>query len=285
MSAGKRNVAVVTDSSSSMTQEMGQEYGVQVVPLYVTFESQTYRDGIDLDPTLFYQLLQSSRQLPTTSQPTPADFAQTYARLAEQSEAIVSIHISSLMSGTVESATMASRQVPGVPIHVIDSRSVSMGLGLLAIAAARAAAAGQDAAEGVRLVQRLIPKMNVIFTVDTLEYMRKGGRIGGATALLGSILDIKPVLCMRNGRAEPLEKQRTKKRAVSRLLELLDEQVGSSGSVHAAVVHGMAPEAVQDLAGRVTARLPSVDLITAEFGPILGTHVGPGTIGIAYYCE
>jgi len=168
---------------------------------------------------------------------------------------------------------------------VIDSRSTSMGLGLMAIAAARAAASGQDAAEIVRIVERLIPKMNVIFTVQTLEYLRKGGRIGGATALLGIALSIKPVLYLKDGQVEPLEKPRTRKRAVERVLDLMAERVGSRAAVHASVVHCAAPGDVQFLAEQVRSHFHCVELLTAEAGPIIGTHAGPGTLGVAFYTD
>ncbi len=283
MSATKRKVAIVTDSTSSLTRAMAEAHGLHMAPIYVTFGAQTYRDGVDLDAESFYRQLEGSKRLPTTSQPTPADFTQTYAAAVENAEAIVSVHISHQMSATLDSAQAASRELPGVPIHVIDSRSVSMGLGLIAIAAARAAAAGKGAGEVVRLVEGLIAKMNVIFTVETLEYLRKGGRIGGATAFLGSVLDIKPVLYVKDGRVEPLERQRTRKRAVKRLLELMAEQVGSSGALHAAVLHCAAAEEARDLAREVAARFQCAELLMVEAGPIIGTHAGPGTIGLAFY--
>ena len=285
MSELERKVAVVTDSTSSLTQAMGQEYGIHVLPIYVLFGTQTYRDGVDLDAESFYRLLRESKQLPTTSQPTVVDFVQAYSALSKQAEAIVSIHLSQEMSATLDSALGASRELPDVPIHVIDSRSTSMHLGLIAIAAARAAAAGQDAAEVVRLVEGLIPQANIIFTVKTMEYLRKGGRIGGATALLGSALSIKPVLYVRDGQVEPLEKPRTRKRAVGRVLDLMAERVGSSQAVHAAVLHCDAPDEVQVLAEQVTARFHCVELLTTEAGPIIGTHCGPGTLGVAFYAE
>ena len=283
MSERRRKVAIVTDSTSSLTQAMGQERGIHVVPIYVAFGTQTYRDGIDLDADLFYRSLRDSERLPITSQPTPADFVQTYSALSEQAEAIVSIHISRKMSATLDSALSARRELPHVPIYVIDSRSVSMGLGLTAIAAARAAAAGQDAATVVRLVEGLIPKMNIIFTVETLEYLYKGGRIGGATALLGSTLNIKPVLYVKDGRIEPLERPRTRKRAVECVLDLMAERVSPSGDVHASVLHCAAPDEAQVLAGQVAARFHCVELLTVEAGPIIGTHAGPGTLGVAFY--
>jgi len=283
MSEPRRKVAVVTDSTSSLTQAMGQQYGIQVMPVYVAFGTQTYRDGIDLDADLFYRLLRDSKRLPTTSQPTVADFVQMYSALSEQVEAIVSVHISHKMSATFDSALAARRELPHLPIHVIDSHSVSTGLSLMAIAAARAAAAGQDATQIVRLVNGLVSRMNVIFTVETLEYLHKGGRIGGAAALVGSALSIKPVLCVKDGRIEPLEKPRTRRRAIERTLELVAEQAGTSGALHAAILHCAAPDAAQNLAEQLAFRYQCKELLTVEAGPIIGTHAGPGTLGVAFY--
>ncbi len=285
MGQSKHKVSIVTDSTSSMTQAMGQEYGVHVIPVYIAFGTQTYLDGVEINSELFYRLLRGSKQLPTTSQPTAADFVGVYSALSEQAEAIVSIHVSHKMSATFDLALIASKHLSDVPIHVLDSRSTSLGLGLIAIAAARAAAAGQDAAKVVRLVEALIPKTNIIFTVQTLEYMRKGGRIGGATALLGSALSIKPILYVRDGMVEPLEKPRTRRRAVARVLDLMAERVGSSEAVHAAVLHCAVPDDAQVLAEQVAARFQCVELITTEAGPIIGTHCGPGTLGVAFYTE
>jgi DegV family protein with EDD domain len=262
---------------------MGQERGIHVVPTHVAFGTQIYRDGIDLDADLFYRLLRESKRLPTTSQPTAADFVQAYSALSAQAEAIVSIHISHKMSATLDSALSARRELPHVPIYVIDSRSVSIGLGLMAIAAARAAAVGQDAATVVRLVEELIPKMNLIFTVETLEYLHKGGRIGGAAALAGFALNIKPVLYVKDGRIEPLEKPRTRRRAIERMLELVAEQAGASRLMHAAVFHCAAPDAAQNLAEQLAFRYECKGLLTVEAGPIIGTHAGPGTLGVAFY--
>ncbi|MDY6875096.1 MAG: DegV family protein [Chloroflexota bacterium] len=285
MPQAKRKVSIVTDSTSSMTQAIGREYGVHVIPVYITFGTQTYLDGVDLDSELFYHLLRGSKQLPTTSQPTARDFVELYTTLSKQAEAIVSIHLSHKMSATLDSALAASKQLPDLPIYVIDSLSVSMGLGLITIAAARAAASGQDAAQVVHLVEELIPKTNVIFTVETMEYLHKGGRIGGATALLGSALKIKPILFIKDGQVEPLEKPRTRKRAVGRLLDLVAERVGPSKAVHMVALHCDAPDEVQILAEQVRARFHCVELLTAEAGPIIGTHAGPGTLGVVFYTE
>jgi len=282
MSQEKRKVAVVTDGACSLTPATGQEYGVHVAPVYVTFGDKTFQAGVNLDADEFYRLLRSSPRLPMTAQPTAQDFERLFRALAQQAEAIVAVVISPHMSATLDSALAAKAQLPDIPIHVIDSRSVSIGLGMMAIAAARAAAAGQDAGQVVRLVEELTAKMNIIFTVETLEYLHKGGRIGGATAFLGTKLSIKPILHVENGRIEPLERQRTRKRSVARLLELMEQRVGTS-EVHAAILHCDALADAQDLCGQVAARFHCAELLTVEAGPVIGTHAGPGTLGLVFY--
>ena len=183
----------------------------------------------------------------------------------------------------MDSARAARRELPDVPIHVIDSYTLSVAQGLIAIAAARAAAAGQDAAEIVRLVEDLMSRTSLIFTVETLEYLHKGGRIGGATALLGSALRIKPILHIKDGQVEPLEKPRTRKKAVGRLLDLMAERVGAPEAVHAAVLHCDAPDEAERLAEQTAARFQCAELLTVEAGPIIGAHAGPGTLGVAFY--
>jgi len=268
-----------------MTQEMGQEYGVHVVPIHIFFGTEAHRDGIDLHAEQFYQKLNGSKQMPTTSQPTAADFLACYKQLVGQVEAIVSIHASKKVSATVDSARAASKELPDVPIHVIDCQTLSMGQGLIVIAAARAAAAGMDAEQIVQLVEGLIPKTKVLFTVETLEYLRRGGRIGGATALLGTALKIKPVLHIKDGQVEPLEKPRTRKRAVGRLLDLMAEQIGSADNVHAAVLHCYASEDAAQLAEQLATRFNCAELLTAEAGPTIGAHGGPGTLGVTFYTD
>lgn len=283
MSGSKKKIAIVTDSISSLTQAMGREHDVHVVPIHIFFGTDAYCDDIDLNAEAFYELLRESKQMPTTSQPTALEFHQVYAQVAREAEAIVSIHASKEVSATVDCARAARNELPDVPIHVIDSRTLSMGQGLIVIAAARAAAAGKSAGEIVQLVEGLIPKTKVLFTVETLEYLRRGGRIGGATALLGSALKIKPVLHIEHGRVEPLEKPRTRKRAIERLLDLMAERVGTADNVHAAVLHCDAEDEARRLAERVAERFQCVELLTAEAGPTIGAHGGPGTVGLTFY--
>lgn len=278
----KQKVAVVTDGASSLTPAMGKEHGLHVVPVYVTFNEQTYRSGVNLDAAEFYRLLRSNKKLPVTAQPTAQDFVDLYTKLAEEVDEIVTVVVSHHMSATLQSALMAKEQFKTVPVHVSDSESVSLGLGMVAIAAAHAAMHGQDAQQVIRLVERIKQSMNVVFTVETLEYLQKGGRIGGATAFLGSALNIKPILHVKDGRIEPLERVRTRKRAVARLLELVEEKVGKS-EAHFAVLHCEADEAARELGEQVKAKFKCAELVIAEAGPVIGTHAGPGTLGLSFY--
>lgn len=278
----KQKVAVVTDGASSLTPAMGKDYGLHVIPVHVTFNEQTYQSGVNLDAAEFYRLLRSNKKLPTTAQPTAQDFVDLFTKLAEDVDEIVTVVVSHHMSATLQSALMAKEQFKTVPVHVSDSESVSLGLGMVAIAAARAAAQGQDAQQVIRLVERIKRSMNVMFTVETLEYLQKGGRIGGATAFLGSALSIKPILHVKDGRIEPLERVRTRKRAIARLLELVEEKVGKS-EAHFTVLHCEANEEARELGQQVKAKFNCAELVIAEAGPVIGTHAGPGTLGLSFY--
>ena len=288
------HIALVTDSSAYLPPALIQQYGVHVIPLYVHFGSETFRDGIELTTGEFYDRLQRADTLPTTSQPSVGDFLELYRRLSQEAEAIVSIHISSGLSGTVPSALgarqaliaeAAKRGVDPPVIHVVDSTFTSVGLGLLVTAAARAIEAGQSAEAVVRTVEDLIPRMRVIFVVDTLEYLQKGGRIGGAAALLGSMLQIKPVLHLTGGHIDVLEKVRTTRKAKRRLLGIMEEQVGQAGAVHVAITHANVPEEAETLRQRVADHFECRELFVSELSPVIATHVGPGTVGLAFYAE
>jgi len=278
----KQKVAIVTDGACSLTPAQGEQLGIHVAPVYLTFCDKTYRAGVDLDEAEFYRLLAASKKLPTTAQPTAGDFLNFYQRLAEEVDEIVTIVISHHMSATIQSAEMAKEQFHSVPVHIIDSESVSLGLGMITLAAARAAQEGQDAQAVIQLVQDLKQKIKVMFTVETLEYLYKGGRIGGATAFLGSALNIKPILYIKDGRIEPLEKQRTRKRSISRLLELMEESVGNQ-PVHLAILHGNVPEEAYQMEQSIRSRFNCAELITSDMGPVIGVHAGPGTLGLVFY--
>ncbi len=287
-------IALVTDSSAYLSPALIQQHGIHVIPLYVHFGSESLRDSVELTAAEFYDRLQRANTLPTTSQPSIGDFLELYRRLGQEAEAIVSIHISSGLSGTIPSALgawqtlldeAAERGVDAPAVHVVDSTFTSAGLGLLVTAAARAIEDGQHAEAVVRTVEDLIPCTRVIFVVDTLEYLQKGGRIGGASALLGSVLQIKPILHLTGGRIDVLEKVRTAKKAKQRLLGIMEEQVGQAVAVHAAIMHANAPEEAEKLRQQVADRFECRELLVCELSPTIATHVGPGTVGVAFYAE
>ena len=278
----KKITAVVTDGACSLTPKEGTQYGLHIAPVYVNFGDKTYQAGVNMDTEEFYRLLRSSKNLPTTAQPTAQDFVDLYTALAEEAEEIVTVVISHHMSATLQSAEVAKEQFTKAPVHIIDSESVSLGLGMMAIAAARAAEQGQNAQQILQLVEQIKANMHVIFTVETLEYLHKGGRIGGATAFLGSALSIKPILHLKDGRIEPLERIRTRKRAVDRLLELVEEKAGAAKS-HFAVLHCEAEEEARDLGDRVRGSFNCAELVISDAGPVIGTHAGPGTLGVVFY--
>ena len=282
-----KRIALVTDSTAYLTPKLRAEYDIHVIPLYVHFGTKTYRDGVNLDTATFYRLLAASSTLPTTSQPSIGDFVTLYRRLAEEAEAIISIHISSGISGTVTAAKMARQAVMeelGAPprIYVVDSRITSVGMALLLTAAGRAIRAGKEAETIVREIEALAERLRVVFAVDTLTYLHKGGRIGGAAALLGSMLQIRPLLYFRDGKIDLLEKARTTRRARQRMLELATRW-SEGRPIHAAIVHANAPGPADALRIRMLERFECRELFVLEFSPVIATHVGPGTVGVALY--
>jgi DegV family protein with EDD domain len=280
--SAKKKVAIVTDGACSLTPAQGLEYGVHVVPVHLDFEDKNFQVGVNLDAKEFYTLLRGSKKLPTTAQPTAQDFINIYSKLAQEADEIVTVTISDKMSATLQSALMANEQFKDVPVHVINSENVSLGFGMMAIAAARAVADGRNAQEVIQIIEKIKQNMNVIFTVETLEYLHKGGRIGGATAFLGSALNIKPVLYVTDGRIEPLERVRTRKRAIARLIELVEEKVGAK-ETHFAILHCDAEQEAQEFGEQLKVKFNCAELDVFEAGPVIGTHAGPGTVGVAFY--
>jgi DegV family protein with EDD domain len=280
--------AIVTDSGMNVPAGLEEEYGIHVVPLRVIFDGQTYMDGVDITPAQFYEKLRAAPELPTTSQPSAGDFVAVYSKLCEEVDGIVSIHLSELLSGTVKSALAAQQQVNHVPIEVIDTRSASLGVGFVVMAAARVAQQGGSMAEVVAAARQVIPKLNVMFVVDTLKYLHMGGRIGGASAMLGTALKIKPLLHLYEGQVNPLERVRSKCRATERMLEIMTQRLAEErdgGVLRAAVVHADRLDEALEVKEQVQSRFDPAELYLAELTPAIGTHVGPGTLGVGWYVE
>jgi DegV family protein with EDD domain len=263
------SVAIVTDSTSDLPADLVRSRGVTVVPLTVMLEDQSFLDGVDITAEDFYR-----RNAPaTTSQPSPGRFAGAFQRLLDQHDEVVSLHISERLSGTyaaaLQGAAIADPQ--GKRVRVVDSAMVSMPLGLMVLAAARRASEGASAAEVVDLVNELRPHVGVYFVVATLENLRRGGRIGRASALLGSVLQVKPVLTIRDGQVTPLERVRTQEKALGRLVELVHATDRGRG-ICAIVGHAAAPEAAERLAGDIDPITES--LLVQPLGPVVGAHAG-----------
>ena len=275
-----RAVAIVTDSTASLPGELLAEYGVTVVPLRVAIGGVPRDEGRTRAAAETARHVRDRRPV-TTSRPPPARFARAYRNAAAAgATGIVSVHLSGAMSGTVESARLAAKEAP-VPVRVVDSRSIGMGLGFAALASARAAASGAALDEVAEAAVRRARATRSLFYVDTLEHLYRGGRIGGAASLVGSALMIKPLLHIANGRIGPLEKVRTAARALARLEDLAVELAGGH-PVDLAVQHLDAPDRAETLAARLRERVAKPhEVYVGEVGPVIGAHVGPGLVGVA----
>jgi len=273
-------VAVITDSSAYLPPEFVEQYDIHVVPLTVLWGSETLRDGVDITPAEFLQRLAKDPIHPTTTQPNPEDFSVIYEQLAKDHDAIVATLISDELSGTVNSAQSAASDFDRVPVRVVDSRLTTMGLGFSALAAARAAAQGRSLEEVESAARTAAAMSKVLFVVDTLEYLHKGGRIGGASRFLGTALSLKPLLHLNEGRVDALEKVRTKGKAVNRMIELA-AQYADGRPVRVSVVHAGVPQEAEALQSRVAEQMECLELHVTMLSPAISIHTGPGTLGLA----
>ncbi len=272
-------VAVVTDSTADVPAELRPE-GLRVVPLPVRIGSRSGFDGVDVDADDVAAALRAHQRV-TTSRPTPSAFVAAYrAAFAEGADRVVSVHMSAELSGTWDSARLAAQEFDYGAVRVVDSRSTAMGLGFAVLAAARAAAEGAGAGAVQDAAVSTVDRTSCFFYVDTLEYLRLGGRIGAAQALVGTALSVKPLLHMRDGRVVPLEKVRTAAKAIARLLDVVAQAAGDD-EVDVAVQHLAAPERAEQVSAALRDRLPRLgQLITSEVAAAVGVHTGPGTVGV-----
>lgn len=278
-------IKIVTDSGSGITPEVATQYGLIVVPLYVHFGTETFREGIDLQLDEFLSRLRSAPQLPTTSQPSAGDFYEIYKSLTADGSEVISIHLSSKLSGTVASACTARDMLPEADIHVVDTQFISAVQAMMAIEAARMAAGGQSAAAILARLDQFIAGSHIYFVVDTLEYLQKGGRIGKAQALLGTALQMKPILTLENGVVDAKERIRTKNRAIVRMQEVVEKDAGDRSCRFVGVLHAAAYDEACQLQSHLVARLSPAETMLSEVGPVIATHTGPGVVGVAFYAE
>lgn len=281
----KVKVGIVTDSTANLPVDVIKEHNIYVIPQILNWEGHSLLDQIDISTEEFYERLPQSKDLPKTSQPSPGQFAEHFANVAEGAESIVAIFVSEFLSGTIQSSHLGAEAMGDYPIEIVDSRSVSLGLGLLVIAAARFAAEGHDYKEVASYVRTLAPRLRVLFVVDTLEYLHKGGRIGGAQRLVGSMLSIKPVLHLEDGKIEPLASIRTKNKAIQHMLDVVLGEMKDKTQVHAGVIHARAAQDALYIADRVRSEANPKELLINELTPVIGANVGPGVVGMGYYTE
>ena len=275
---------IVTDSTANLPKELQAEFRVPTIPLNVHWGEDTYLDGVTLYAEDFYQLLRERRDFPKTSQPSAGVFIEFFAEVAEKynTDTILGIFISAELSGTMASARQAKAELADLNIVLIDSRSVSMGLGLQVLTALRAQQQGKSLHEVKELVQKCHDNSHVIFVVDTLEYLHRGGRIGGAARLLGSALNLKPVLAIEGGRVESLEKVRSRKKSLTRLLEIVKVKTGGQSPVEVSIIQAEADSEADWLLDLVKTQLKPQYTHKVTLTPVIGTHGGPGTLGVAF---
>lgn len=276
-------VKIVADSTADLSPQLTKELGISIVPVYVRIGQESYRDGIDISYDEFYDNLVNGPVHPTTSQPTPADFARVYQELSKENDEIVSIHVSGKLSGTYNSA-LQGKELANTKsnITIIDSESITMGLGIITMSAARLALTGENHAKVLEDVKQGIKNTHIYGTFDTLKYLFLGGRIGKAKALLGSVLNVKPVVTLREGEIVPVGNARTRAKAIEKLFEFVKN---AQNVLEVAVVHSTTPDEARGLRDRFSSLVNSNRLHSAQLSPALGVHSGPGTLIVAFRNE
>lgn len=280
-------IRIVTDSTADLSQELVERYQIKVVPLDVLIEGTAYKDKIDLTNEEFYGILRSMKDLPTTSQPSPAVFADVYRELAaEGAEHIISIHISSDLSGTYQSSVLAAGMVEQeVAVHNFDSRSATMGLGLIVLSAAKMVEESHSVEEILDSVKVVIQKLDLYFLLDSLDNLHKGGRIGKASHLFGSLLNIKPVLNLSNGVISAYEKVRGNKdnKALERLIAILAEKIDPSKKLYCTMGYCDNRDVAEYIVERLRDHVDCDEFVYLQIGSVVGTHIGMGAVGMAFY--
>jgi DegV family protein with EDD domain len=275
-------VVIVTDSTAYIPTDLVLRYGLRIVPLSLLWDKAVYKDGVDITPDEFYTRLKLSKSMPSTSQITPEELKKVFAPIVAAGNSVLGIFISSGLSGTMESAIIARDSLGKVPIELVDSHSSAMGLGFPVLTAARAVQGGADLAEAAKAARQAVEGSGVMFVVETLEFLHRGGRIGGARRFVGTALNLKPILEVQAGKVEAVESVRTKSKATERMLDLLAQRVGDRRPLRISPLHAYAEEEGKALMAAAVARFHPEEYFLSECSPVIGTHIGPGTVGIAY---
>ena len=277
-------IAVVTDSTTYLPAELVQQYNITIAPQVLIWGDQTYRDGVDITSEQFFTRLKTTKVMPTTSQVAVVSFQEIFQDLVNKDFEVLALLVSSKLSGTNQSASQAKELMgaSGEKVHIVDSQSVAMALGFQALAVARALQGGASLKEAIDLAEKSHAYTGVFFAVDTLEFLHRGGRIGGAQRFIGSVLNMKPILAIQDGRVEGVERIRTKGKAHDRVLELVVEKTKGKSPVRLATLHANAAEDARALLARAQQQLDPIESIFTEVSPTVGTHAGPGTVGLAF---
>lgn len=276
-------IHIFTDTTASLTEDVTQQHYITVIPQVIIFGEESYMEGLEIDHETFMRRLRVSKVLPTTAAPPPKLFVDLISARAEPGDTFICIHPSAELSGSVRAALTAAAELPDVDIRVIDTRTIAGPMATLALLAAQWAEAGVDADAIVSRLQAMIPRAHIYFLVDTLEYLQKGGRIGGAAALIGSVLQIKPILELRDGIIQPLERERTQRKAQARLKELVLAAAARGPESHLSVLQAGAPDAAEALADDLGQQLGVPDVMLMELTPAIVTHAGPGVLGVGFF--
>jgi DegV family protein with EDD domain len=274
--------AVVTDSTAYIPKELRDKWKIEMIPLNVIFGNENYREDIDISAEAFYEEVKH-RELPTTSQPAIGEFVELFEKLAKDYDAVITIHLSSGISGTYQGAVSAGEMVDGIKVFAFDSEISAMVQGFYALEAAEMADQGRSAEDIMARLEQMRQSIRAYFMVDDLDHLQRGGRLSSAQALIGSLLQVKPLLHFENKMIVPFEKIRTRKRAMNRVVELLSEDVRSGGNYRAVIIHANRESEAIEWKRELESQFPTVEFMLSYFGPVIGTHLGEGSMGMGWY--
>lgn len=279
-----KKVAIITDSTAYIPKELLEQHSIMVVPQVLIWGDTTYEDGVDIQPNEFYQKLASAKTMPTTSQVSIPNMQKAFSGLLEQGYDVLGMFLSAKLSGTMQSAIQGREALDKGKenVEIIDTNTTAMAMGFQVLTVARAASGGASLVECKALADKVRDQTGVYFVVDTLEFLHRGGRIGGAQRLLGTALNLKPILSVQDGKVEAVERIRTKAKAIERLIEIVGEQTAGKSPVRVATLHANAEAEAREMLSRVSKLVNATESVFTSVSPVVGTHTGPGTVGIAY---
>lgn len=278
-------IAIVTDSTAYIPKSTREELGITMLPLNVIFGNETYKEEDEITATDFYEMIKTVEKLPTTSQPAIGLFVTEFERLAKDFDEVICIHLSSEISGTFQTSITAGEMVEGIKVSSFDSEISCMPQGFFVLEAAKLASEGKTSSDILLRLEEMKTNMRAYFMADDLSHLHRGGRLNGAQLIVGSLLQIKPVLHFEEGKIVPYEKVRTAKKAISRILSMLDDDASTGESIRVAVIHANRPEEAEKLQQKIQADYPNANVTISYFGPVIGTHLGEGSLGIGWYKE